>query len=80
MRFREQGGCRSAAAVQVSLGVVRWRTLWCSSRLLLLLKLLLLQAPLLLAKLGPPVLEPHLADRIRKCVFVLLNMENSAVV
>lgn len=62
MRFREQGGRRSAAAVDVSLGLVRRGALWSSGCLLLLLKLLLLQAPLLFAKLGPPVLEPHLSD------------------
>lgn len=62
MCFREQGGRGSAAAVDVSLGLVRRRPLWRSGCLLLLLKLLLLQAPLLFAKLGPPILEPHLSD------------------
>lgn len=45
----------------ISLGVLS-RTLCSSGCLLLLLKLLLLQTALLLAKLGPTVLEPDLVD------------------
>lgn len=61
MSFREHCGCSGAAVGDVSLGVLR-RSLRCSSCLLLLLELLLLQAALLLAKLGSAVLEPDLAD------------------
>lgn len=74
MRFGEQGGRRSAAAAaaaEVSLGLVRGRPLWSSGCLLLLLKLLFLQAPLLFAKLGPSVLEPHLADIRRNEIFAV---------
>lgn len=46
---------------EVSLGVL-CRALRSSGCLLLFLELLLLQAALLLTKLGPAVLEPDLAD------------------
>lgn len=61
MGLRKRGGRSGVGVGEVSLGVL-CRALCSSSRLLLFLELLLLQAALLLTKLGPPVLEPDLAD------------------
>lgn len=57
--LRNQG---VGVAVEVRLGVL-CGALCSSGHLFLFLELLLLQAALLLAKLGPAILEPDLADR-----------------
>ena len=82
MGLGKQGGHGAAVAGgDVALGLLR-RSLRHSCRLLLLLELLLLQAALLLAKLGSAVLEPDLADVDmghegqyfkRLCPIVILN-------
>lgn len=61
MGLRYQGVGVGVGVGEVSLGVV-CRTLCCSRHLLLFLELLLLQAALLLTKLGPAILEPDLAE------------------
>lgn len=61
MGLRKQGGSSGVGVAEVGLGVL-CRSLRSSSSLLLFLELLLLQAALLLTKLGPSVLEPDLAD------------------
>ncbi len=75
MGLRNQGGGVGGGA-EVSLGVV-CRALCSSGRLLLFLELLLLQAALLLTKLGPSVLEPYLAEEwIKISVWLKYFMDN----
>lgn len=62
LRNQGGGGGVGGGGSEVSLRVL-CGTLGSSRRILLLLELFLLQAALLLTKLGPAVLEPDLADR-----------------